>query len=129
MSRIKRHIWSVASVVALAGLQGPLCALACLEVQAPEAEVAHHAAPPCHETEPAADAAPPVSHDDCGCEISPEDLVALSESPRNAESTHLASGRPLRRALDLHARWRPPVPEATDLPPPDILLLKSTLLI
>lgn len=128
MNLLGRHIWRVASVAALAGLQAPLCALACLEGQVAEAAVAQRSEAPCHEPDRAPDGAP-TSDGGCGCETAREAFLPLSEASWSVPTLVSAATRGVRVPPDSPTRWRPAVPEATDLPPPDILLLKSTLLI
>ena len=129
MSRFRRQLWRIAGVAALAGLQGPLCSLACLDVPMPQAAVAQQAEAPCHGPAPGAGDAPPPSREDCGCEVAPGEILPLaavtwSPPPGLAAGPHAAPARP-----DPGPCWRPPVATATDLPPPDILLLKATLVV
>jgi len=129
---MKRWVWITASLAALFGLQGALCAVACPE--GPSPEMARHqraAAMPCHGAPAESTPAPahPASDDPCGCE---ESVVALTAAGEMIP-THLAAGSlPPRVApvvalcavsTSLHSE------AAERLPPQDILLLKSTLLV
>lgn len=118
-----------ATVAALFVLQAPLCALACL----PESGTAIMAesaggAPPCHEPAEAPEKSEP--HDDCGCADSSAALLPLSA--KEAAAAHFVVA-PSMAALALPHRVIRRTPHTllteTDLPPPDILLRKSTLLI
>lgn len=119
-----------AALAALFVLHVPFCALACLD-EAPEASPAaiEHGGHPCHETAPdpsPADA--PPSHADCDCERT---ATALTSQPVQV-ATILAHGFsaptpvPYARPSRVH---RTAAVRHTDLPPPDILLRKSTLLL
>ena len=128
MNLLARHIWRVASVAALVGLQAPLCALACLEGQPAEPTLAQHSQAPCHEQDRVPDDTP-SSDDGCGCEIAREAFLPASEASWSVLTLVFAVPHGVLVPPDAEARWKPAVPEASDLPPPDILLLKSTLLI
>jgi len=134
MSRlVKRRIWLVVAVAALFSLQAPLCALACLTGGDAQTTVAAgHDDAPCHEPAPTSPAPEPESsRDDCGCE---DAYAALTPAP-DAQPSSLAPPAalpPSASAEQLAARVGWPaasVLAATDLPPPDILLLNSTLLL
>ena len=131
---VKRRNRLIATLAALFVLQAPLCVLACLSGGAPDesAVAAHHDSPPCHEQAPTSEPAEPSdSHDDCGCGDSYEAVLATADqtfsnvqnSPVLPPTTHRA---PVNAVFSTTTRVR--LNEA-DLPPPDILLLKSTLLI
>lgn len=137
MSGMKRCAWITASLVALFGLQAPLCAVACLEasheIGARSAELAG-AAPmaemPCHgaatpEPAPAQSDADPT----CTC------IAAVVSGAGDASA--FAQGLPaalaptrLLRSVSLGNRpLEHPGRRVERLPPPDILLFNSTLLI
>jgi hypothetical protein len=121
----------IAAVVALFGLQAPLCALACLELPAASPIAAHGAEPPCHEqsSEPSRSDAP--AHADCGCERAQDALLTGGgfEASSGAAPFGPVASRACLRLPDAARLVALPVPKATDLPPPDILLLESKLLI
>lgn len=136
MSGIKRCAWITASLAALFGLQAPLCAVACLEASceleagSPERAAAAMDGMPCHGAatpEPAP--AQPDADRTCTCMAA---LVSVG-----GDATALAQGMTLAGALPgafavLSPRHRPLEllrRPAERLPPPDILLLHSTLLI
>lgn len=132
MSLMKQCVWITASLAALFGLQGSLCAVACLG--SASAEVASRQAAdelPCHAAATGSMPAPsqPDSDPGCDCEAS---VVALTEDAE-ATTTNLAAGSlPPRgvRMLALHGVSTGLHPDpAARLPAPDILLLKSTLII
>jgi len=128
---MKRHIWLVATTVALFGLQAPLCALACITgAQQSAPQVAENAEQPCHGESPdPGSEQSPASREDCSCELSTMTLVPASGVATSAPALALL---PLYAfALPVHSRVRmtAPVSGSADLPPPDIMLLKSTLLI
>ncbi len=129
---MKRRVWITASLAALFGLQGSLCALACLESASPElASQQPAAAMPCHGTpaDPIPTPALPDSEAGCSCDAS---VVALNEEA-GAIPTNVWAGDLLQAAppvVALRAVSTSLQPEAAEqLPAPDILLLKSTLLI
>jgi hypothetical protein len=126
---MQRRIWLMATVAALFGLQAPLCAIACLTSAGAESTAVHLAEPPCHEqvAQSSPPAAPPP-HDDGCCEFAAE--MVLPASAATSSVAALAVVPPLA-SQQLHASVRraPAIPTVGDLPPPDILLLKSTLLI
>ena len=116
---------------ALFVLQAPLCLLACLpSADAAPMDAAKHGS--CHEDAPSdAPSAPTHSHEDCGCEDSQCALV-LSADQSLSNIFSLVSPLPSLRAdgRSTSSRWvQRAQPKETDLPPPDVLLLKSTLLI
>ena len=128
MTVVRRHIWLMATVAALFGLQASLCALACLDDPQPESTTAHHAEEPCHEH----GSSSPVdrsSHEDRGCEFGYEALVPSPPVSVSAPVLAFVPSTPRWQPTHSSVRWAPPVPKDADLPPPDILLLKSTLLI
>ena len=123
----------IAAVAALFVLQAPLCVLACLPSSSaiPMADMASSDSSPCHEEPAGSPAEPPSSgHDDCGC--SGETFEAVLASPdKSFTGAPVVAVAPATLSLAAHSRGNRPLlqPGETDLPPPDILLLKSTLLI
>ena len=135
---MKRWVWITASLAALFGLQGSLCAVACLA--GPPSEALSHppvAEMPCHGAAgsqtpgPASDPVKsrPEPDPSCGCEAS---IAALTEDGA-AIATILTAGipsprvSPVRVFQQLASEVRPNAAER--LPPPDILLLNSTLIV
>jgi hypothetical protein len=120
-------------VTALFVLLAPLCAIACL----PTADIqgtadSEHGNSPCHESAPSSQPSEPEkSNGDCGCEDSYTAVVPIADQT----STNLPSTAVVLEAAisDVFVSEIRPVARAqlreTDLPPPDILLRKSTLLI
>ena len=124
---MKRHTWLIATVVALFGLQAPICALACL--QGPTADLTEASStPPCHERGPESppSQAPDADRNCCafasGATVFdasvPVVIAPLAVTPR------IALWRPASQAAVVHVDTM-----RASLPPPDILLLKSTLII
>ena len=139
MTAVKRRIWLMATVLALFVLTEPLCALACLPGSEPPPmagmAAADHADSHCQNQAPAPShrtpSDPTRSHEDCGCE---DAYAAVPASPPDGASNGGAAAIvvPSQRSETFATRagWLPPAPlEATDLPPPDILLRKSTLIL
>ncbi len=125
-----RHTRLLATLAAFAVFQAPLCALACLDGSGSSAAESTEAreVPPCHEAPEPAE--PAESHDDSCC--SDAFAAALKQSEKSAAGVALATPpreHPLPPAPRAVERQVAVVPLETDLPPPDILLLKSTLLI
>jgi hypothetical protein len=131
MTTVARRIWLIATVTALFGLQAPLCALACLESPVDSAPVAsQHEEHPCHDESSDSSEPGAPAHEGCGCEIAYDALIPGQTDATSSISSFVfvvesTPSEPLAAEPYL-AHW---VPTATDLPPPDILLLKSTLII
>jgi hypothetical protein len=135
---VRRSVRPLAVAVLLAGLQMPLCAMTCLAAAdgpvEPMAE--HRAASHCPERALAgspqpSDAAPPIDpgdpHGDCGC----DGAQAVVASWTDAAPPALAVvARPMvQPARPEHGPAQLATGSETDLPPPDLLLLHSILLI
>jgi len=124
---VRRHIWLIATATAFFVLQAPLCVLACVESPTAEATAAEHS---CHDFDESSNSSPeevPRSHEGCGCELAPEAFVSQT-SDSNIAWEHLHLSPALLWELNAAREgWAPAVTPNTDLPPPDILLLKSTL--
>ena len=132
---MNRRALLIVSLAALFGLGAPLCLVACLEggPAAPVAASAHDTeqSPPCHGGAPASPAEAPGSEHECDCASFPV-LLTKGESTSFNGALHVAAPAPLLVA------FRVPSSESSaprlwerqrDLPPPDVLLLKSTLLV
>lgn len=144
---MRRKTRFVAVFAAFFVLQGPLCALACLDVVTPaaasmggaDASPASAAGHGCHDIESSTPSSPSsplppssrTNHDDCGCDGAAPALVSSSVDAAAKLLT-------VAVALPAHKEFPPalrrldratPVAAATDLPPPDLLLLHSILLI
>ena len=122
----------IAVLTALFVLMAPLCAVAC----SPSAEVAPasemagmpHGDAPCHGPEEAPER--PQSHDDCGCDEAGSAVFVSPEKPLSIGQ--LLAVLPHAPFVGAHALHRSAAGDElleTDLPPPDILLLKSTWLL
>ena len=138
--KVKRRNWLIATLAALFVLQAPLCVLACLTNAAQDestAETLHASPPPCHEQAPHTQTPTPApnkpadTHNDCGCEDSFTAVLASADKTfANVQTSQVIAtkaledpvGAVLRSTIDVRL-------SEADLPPPDILLLKSTLLI
>jgi hypothetical protein len=131
----KRPIWLIATGLALFGLQVPLCALACMQGSDAESVTAQQAELPCHAQnshEQSRDASPskaPCSEEDCGCDFAYEALLPIADGFSSHGSLVLVPLGTPGQVFDSSVRRASAVPTSSDLPPPDILLLKSTLLI
>ena len=126
---MRRRIRLIVTVAALIGLQGPLCAFACLTGPETEASAAQRAEAPCHPK--SSDASPseaPRSPEDCGCELANE---ALLPGPEVSASVATLALLPRTLGWQLHSCVHrvPTIPKDGDLPPPDVLLRKSILII
>lgn len=125
---MKRRIWLIATVTALFGLQIPLCALACLQSPPADAASVDQAAPPCHEHNPdSAPAEAPSSEASC-CEFAYDAIIIDAGTSLNIVSLDVtplaAHWLTATRASFVRA-----VTASANLPPPDILLLNSILII
>ena len=136
---MKRRAWHMATATATAFfmLYAPLCALACLtsadSVDSVNVSSATQSNPPCHAPAPSSSPAEPAgTPETCDCE-EPGGAALLSNTQNtfsNAASVAVVGPHaPPSILAPPSARVSRGHPEATDLPPPDILLLKSTLLI
>ena len=129
MRRRARAKWVAGAV--LFGLLAPMCALACLNDAAPPVPIVQHAdaeMPPCHAPdEPDAGKSEPA--DDCSCRPDGEALAGQLDSKARSQGAFLLPVSDLRGALRLaHALSFNPA-RMPRVPPPDILLLKSTLIL
>jgi hypothetical protein len=129
---MSRRALIVFSLVALFGLRAPLCLLACLEIGASGAVVASAPAepgPPCHGNDPATSEEEPVDGHECGCDEFQLVLTKLDSSKSGGLEAEAPT--PLRVAFLVPPFEIPTAPlrSRQALPPPDILLLKSTLLL
>ncbi len=126
---MKRHIGLTATVTALFVLQVPLCALACFERA--EADPSAVADSSCHEK--SSDSSPTGesnSHDDGGCHFTSQALVSQPIDSNTTASVEIVVSRIQRiEQTDTSRSHVPQSEQKSDLPPPDILLLKSTLII
>lgn len=131
MNSSRQGRWLLAIVATLLALQVPLCALACTDASG-AVEVAaspQPASPPCHDEAPAPTSkGPQPAHAECGCDVASLTLLpASADIPTTAIALAPAPARVGITAgfQDRDAR----LPCRADLPPPDLLLLKSTLLL
>lgn len=125
---MKRRTWLIATVVALFGLQAPICALACLQGPAAAQVAASSEMPPCHDR--GSESSPgeaPVSDDDC-CAFADEAAVFDASTPVEIASVAVTPRNTLWQPVS-RAAVAQTVSRSASLPPPDILLLKSTLII
>ena len=125
---MKRRTRQIATVVALIGLQAPICALACMQSPTLGLAAVGSAMPPCHER--GSESSPsqaPRSDRDC-CAFAGEAAVFDASVPVLIASVAVTSRSafwwPVAHAAVAHVDII-----AASLPPPDILLLKSTLII
>jgi hypothetical protein len=127
--RVKRHIWLIATVAALFVLQAPFCALACFEPA--EADPSAIAESSCHETSPdSSPAGESNSHADCDCQFTTQALVSQPMDSNTTTTVEFVVHRTERiELIDSRRSQVPRVEQNADLPPPDILLQKSTLII
>lgn len=132
---MKQRSWLIAIVAAVFVLQAPLCVFACIPGSTSNAEMADgQPSPSCHEPAPSSSETPDdpaESHDDCSCDASYRAILASPEqSYSNVQTVVALPPRVLDTRRVGHVTRASIVwPSETDLPPPDILLLKSTLLI
>ena len=130
MRGLGRRIQLLATVAALSGLLAPPCALACLVSLDVDPSAAELAESPCHGQD--SDAMPsevPSSHEDCGCEFTYEVLLPGSAASSSVGTLVVIFESAPWQPLAANTHWTLTVPKDSDLPSPDILLLKSTLLI
>ncbi len=129
---MKRNGWQIVVMMALFAIHTPICGLACFEGSSVGAtSITEHA---CHEktsdtsSHERSDSSTP--EDGCGCQLTLHGFVPQSTDTNASSSIDHASDTGNR--ID---RVRPErgtglqVAVVSDLPPPDVLLLKSTLII
>ena len=119
-----RHAWLTVSVIAVFGLPGPLCVLACLEDAQSAAPATLAGETPCHEQ---GSSGPNDLGHDCDCATASAPALFAFDTP--AQLTALVLRVPSHRAVARMDRLEPFVPRAERIPPPDILLQKSTLIV
>ncbi len=121
---MRRHVWLVLGLAALFGLRAPLCEVACLVTAAPPAAEQ----PACHGSTPEAPERPTSRHHACACdEMRAFFTKAEGEKPAGALDVVRVTLATTPVGCPV-----PPTPHAPcqhDLPPPDPLLLHSTLLL
>ncbi len=130
---MRRHAWLIVAFAALFGLRAPLCAYACLESGPPQ-ELATAAEPehsPCHGGSTDTPTAPESSDHECDCDRI-QLIVQQGDAKKAFESYEIPMPPLAVASLSLPdvsqaptALWR----RHDALPPPDILLLHSTLLL
>jgi hypothetical protein len=128
-NQLKRHLWLITVVTALFVMQVPFCALACFEPSEANSSAVPESS--CHEkSSDSSPAGESNSHKDCGCDFA---IQALLSQPIDANTTApvdlVVSRRQQLEPTDSSSSRAPQVRQDSDLPPPDILLLKSTLII
>jgi hypothetical protein len=127
---MRRRNWLIATMAALFVLQAPLCAIACLESSEGATAAGTQQDHPCHEgNEESRPSDAPHQHDDCGCEFLSEVLLPGIDASLCPSNQAVLSPHVLLVQQNARVSFVPSVPARTDLPPPDILLLKSTLII
>ena len=132
---MKRHAWLIVAFAALFGLRAPICAWACLAADSPAplaaAEHPAQSQSPCHGTPPAAPADVPASDHQCECDSF--QLVLTKGDATKALHSLEVSAPPLAVLSSSVLLAVEPSPRLwkrdRSLPPPNILLLNSTLLI
>ena len=131
---MKNRAWLILSLAAFFGLSTPLCTYACL-TQASETHstASTHGS---HGSHPGDDERSKAPHDhlpfgeQCDCDELAQALLTKAETPKPALSfASIVSILPSRIAPPRIVKLSFAKHEQPSLPPPDILLLKSTLLI
>lgn len=122
----------IAALTAFFVLHAPLCALACLPSleAAPASAMAHmpDGDAPCHGAPETPE--PTGSHDDCACDEAGSAVFLNAEKPLSIDVVVAPLSNVSSIARHDHPRLSSgDAPLETDLPPPDILLLKSTWLL
>ena len=120
-------------MAAFFGLSAPLCAAACLALADPATAATHEAEPACHEapaSEPTGAPAPvPAGTAGSCCEFADQATAPMAEASWAASAAGVVAQTPSWQAPAVRHAWSTPVSVVNDLPPPDILLLKSTLIV
>lgn len=133
---MNRSLYQMAVLAALLGLQqAPLCDLACASAAAAVPVAAHAGAPPCHAaggsgaSPPKPPLQPPLqsSNSDCGCDAQYAVPMASLPGPDFVPAAVLPAREAAWPAPRTRHAARADRRHRTDIPPPDILLQKSTL--
>ncbi len=132
---MKRHALITIAFAALFGFRAPLCVFACLESgQAAEVAVAEVPAgeqAPCHGTTPEPSKVPESGDHDCTCDRT--QLVVSKSDVEKGYGPNVSLAPPLLIASfvvpDVDRNPSGTWSRHEHLPPPDILLLNSTLLL
>ena len=129
MNRVKRHIWLITAVTALFLMLVPFCALACFETADTNPSAATESS--CHEkSSDSSPAGESNSHEDCGCDFAIQALLSQPTDSNTTTPVDLVVSRNQQLEPTHSSRSQAPqVRHDADLPPPNILLLKSTLII
>jgi len=124
----------IVAFAALFGLGTPLCAFFCLQGSAatPVAAVSHpEESAPCHGSAPASPGEAPTRESDCDCGDA-RVILTKSESAQAQHVVEIAAVHPIlgsplhpQPERSMAGEWKGP----QHLPPLDLLLLKSTLLL
>ncbi len=124
----------ILSIAALVGVQGLLCIAACLDQKIPASSTAaeeHGEGAPCHGSGPTAPERPDSNEHECNCDRL--QLVLSNGDAYHAVGSLETFAAPRTIASIQVTDHPPPTIRVQDrhrsLPPPDILLLKSSLLI
>ncbi|MFP6654277.1 MAG: hypothetical protein VCB25_01535 [Myxococcota bacterium] len=132
---MKRRFWLSLTVTVLFGIGAPLCALACVDVTAGSEVVAqadrNSGSPaPCHGSSSSqSPAEAPESHQDCGCDFSIDGLLPDAASAAAFSVVGWTHSQPVAEIVVASKRAAMNRHFEPDMPVPDILLRKSTLLI
>ena len=128
---MKHRARFIVSLLALMGLQGPLCSLVCA-AESSATPVADHAYPsphPCHE-QPEPRRSEPTSTHDCTCSDAALTVPGKAEATTGTHSAALVIvASTTLHLLPAPSNFEPSRQYRERVPPPDILLRKSTLLI
>lgn len=117
-----RRAWLAGTAVAVMGLPGPLCVLACLEDTQFFAASAEEM--PCHEKGPSEPSDP---EPDCDCSTASAPVLLAFEAPAQLAGAILRA--PSFYALARTNSLDSFLPRVERIPAPDILLQKSTLIV
>lgn len=132
---LRRRIRLIATLTAFFVLQAPLCALACfdqVDVTGDSADaLPNPASPPCHAEHSPDSPAPgePNSPLDCGCDFAAQVVINHASDLGLTHDPVFAVSSRCQKSDCADADSKLFVAYCGDLPPPDILLLKSTLLL
>lgn len=130
---MKRHALITIAFAALFWARAPLCAYACMETgfagEVAVAEVPSSEHTPCHGTAPAQPESPESGDRNCDCDQIQR--VVSKDDVKKAYDPEVSLAPPLAVALLIlpDAGRVPPGFWRQHLPPPDVLLLNSTLLL
>lgn len=125
---VRHRTWIRATLAAFFGLHAPLCAVACVAMADAAPTAAHRSEPSCHEEPASAPTEAPAEASGSCCDFADQATAPTADGSLAASAVGLVARTPIWQASIAGGPFARVAAE-NDLPPPDILLLKSTLIV